>query len=371
MKRKIMLTLVAALLVTVLVFAGCASDDATPTTLPSTEATTEAPTEATTEATEPTTEPPTEAPTEPQIINPLTGEVLETPLENRIVAVTINNVPAAMPHCGVIEADLFFEMFINDYATRGLALYTNIDEVKQIGSVRSLRYNFTDIAQGYDTIVAHAGGLSHVMNDAKNAGIDHMNIDTSSTTSYAFRDSSRRSSGYAWEHCLFVNGTGIYKRAESKGFRTTMNNEKDYGMNFTEDGTPAGGETAATVKINFIHDGHSKATTMVYDEGLGRYVYSQYGMTMKDGITGNKEAFENVFVILAPTHNYEVYHIADIEGSGEGYYACGGKIVPITWHRSGPNAAFSFTLADGSELQQGVGNSYIAIAPTTSDISWQ
>ena len=98
-------------------------------------------------------------------------------------------------------------------------------------------------------------------------------------------------------------------------------------------------------------------------------------MTMKDDATGEKECFENVIVIVTAVNNKvasgTTYHVAELEGSGSGYFACGGKLIPINWKRSGPNSTFSFTLADGTPLKLGVGSSYIAIAPTTSKISWQ
>lgn len=371
MKKRITLGLICGLLALVLVFAGCAKNAEEPTE-PTTEPTTEA-TEPTTEApTEAPTEEPTEAPTEGGPTNPLTGEALEEELTNRFFCVSINNVKPALPHRSVVNADLFFEMFINDYATRGLAMYADIENAGSIGSIRSLRYNFTDIAQGYDAIVAHAGGSDSVMNDLKNSGVKNLN---GNYMGGFYRDSGRRSAGYALEHTLFAYGKDLLAEAGKRGYRTSIDNEKDFGLQFTADGTPANGETASKVNINFILKGHSKSTTMVYDKDLGGYVYQQYGMTMKDDATGAKECFENVIVIVTVVENKvasgNTYHVADIEGSGSGYFACGGKLVSINWKRSGPNAPFSFTLSDGTPLELGVGSSYIAIAPTTSQISWE
>ena len=373
MKKRITLGLICVLMALVLVIAGCAKDEPAPTeptTEPTTEATTEAPTEP---ATEEPTEEPTEAPTEPEgPTNPLTGEKLEEELTNRFFCVSINNVKPALPHRSVVNADLFFEMFINDYATRGLAMYADIENAGSIGSIRSLRYNFTDIAQGYDAIVVHAGGSESVMSDLKASGVKNLN---GNNMGGFYRDTARRSAGYALEHTLFAHGKDLLAEANKRGYRTTIDSEKDFGLNFTEDGTPANGETASKVDINFILKGRSKSTTMVYDKDLGGYVYQQYGMTMKDDATGEKECFENVIVIVTVVENKvasgNTYHVADIEGSGSGYFACGGKIISINWKRSGPNAPFSFTLADGTPLELGVGSSYIAIAPTTSQITWQ
>ena len=368
MKNRITLVLLCALLALALVLGGCAKDEPVPTTEPTTEATeptTEAPTEA-------PAEPPTEPPTEPQPINPLTGETVEQELTNRFFCVSINNVRPALPHRGVIYADLFFEMYINDYATRGLAMFADVESAGSIGSIRSLRYNFTDIAQGYDAIVVHAGGSDSVMSDLRSSGVNNLN---GNNMGGFYRDSGRKASGYATEHTLFAYGKDLLAEAGKRGYRTTLNTEKDFGLTFTADGTPAGGETANTVNIDLILKGYSKVSTMVYDSSLGGYTYQQYGKTMVDDTTGAKECFENVIVIVTTVENKvasgNTYHVAELEGSGSGYFACGGKLISINWKRSGPNAPFSFTHTDGTPLELGVGSSYIAIAPTASQITWQ
>ena len=110
---------------------------------------------------------------------------------------------------------------------------------------------------------------------------------------------------------------------------------------------------------------------MTYDETTGRYIYTQYGKTAADTAEEARETFENVFVMLAEVHNDEVYHVADLDGSGEGYYACNGKIIPIKWQYAVEGEGYTFTLTDGTPLEQGIGNSYIAIAPVESNISWE
>ena len=65
------------------------------------------------------------------------------------------------------------------------------------------------------------------------------------------------------------------------------------------------------------------------------------------------------------------YHVANLEGTGDGYFACGGKIIPIKWIHENATDDFSFTLADGTPLVQGVGNSYIGICPLKSTVEWE
>ena len=175
--KKTLILIFSALLA--LALCGCGAEPVP--TEPPTQAPTAAPTEAPTASpTEMPTEPPTEAPTEPLPTNPLTGETVAEPVTGRFFCVAINNVEPALPHSGVVNADLFFEMFVNDYATRGLAVYSDIENAGAIGSIRSLRYKFTVIAQGYDAIVVHAGGSDTVMGDLRASGmpnVDRNNMD--------------------------------------------------------------------------------------------------------------------------------------------------------------------------------------------------
>ena len=352
--------------------AGFIGQETIPTT-EATEASTEPTTEATTEATtEPTTEATTE-PTEPPVIyrNPLTGEVVDAPFTNRIFAVSISNVPDAIPHIGVTECDMFFEMFIVTGAVRGLALYTNIEEVPQIGSVRSTRYNFTDIGQAYDAFVAHAGGSDEVLKDVRQSGIDNKNIDTGSSTQYSFRDKDRNKAGWGLVHCLFVNGPGLKEWAANEGYRVTQEEGKEYGLNFVDSGALEAGETANTIDINMIYKNNRKQTTMVYDQELGEYVYNQFGEVMVDGKSGEVESFENVFILKVKEFYKSIYLVAELLGSGDGYYACDGKIIPIKWTRENDTDPFTFTMEDGTPLYQNVGSSYVNLAPLDSQISWE
>ncbi len=369
MKKTLMLLLVLSLLL-----CGCGAQPAE-TTAPITEAptlTTEAPTEVPTEApTEMPTEAPTEAPTEPPVpTNPLTGEVLEAPNDSRTFAVTINNVPGAMPMYGVSKADLFFEMFVNDYCTRGLAMFSDIREVSSVGSVRSLRLNFSELCKSYDAVVVHAGGRTHVMEHMRQLGVPNVAAETYAGD-YYFRDQGRLNAGYAWEHCLFVKGAATRDFAESRDIRVTREENADYGLCFTQDGTPENGEAAAAITIGLKQDSITKYTYMQYDADRGAYRFYQYGDAMYDAAEKQDILFENVIVMFCPVENEGVYHIADLIGSGEGYFACGGQIIPILWSHDSLEEPILFTLTDGTPLELGVGSSYIAIAPLTSTVEWE
>ena len=306
-----------------------------------------------------------ETTTEPEpvyFINPLNGKKLDEEYSGRVFAITINNVSPALPHRGLSQADIFFEMFINDYCTRGLALFSDIRSVADIGSVRSARFNFTDISMGYNCVLIHSGGSNKVLSDLAKSGVDQFNADNGVV---GYRDKTRSANGYSFEHTLFVRGESAYNYAASKGYELNVTG-KNYGLVFAEEGTPDG-QTANTVEIVFSLYGRTKYSTMTYDAASDGYLFNQYGKTMTDG--DKLVSFKNVIVILAPTENIDVYHVSDLIGTGDAYFACGGKAVPCKWTRAVDTDAFSFTMADGSPVKLEAGGTYIAIAPTGSPIN--
>ena len=159
MKRILSLVLAIMLL---LALGGCNKKQA--------EETTSAPPETTVATEPPVTEVPTtvpattEAQTEPteeivpELCNPLTGEPLDAPYTARPYSVMINNMISALPQHGVSQADMVYEVLAEGGITRCFALFTDIQSVEKLGSIRSARPYYVDLAYSYDSIYVHAGG---------------------------------------------------------------------------------------------------------------------------------------------------------------------------------------------------------------------
>ena len=378
MKRALCIFLLAFLL------CGCQAQPETPDIppltvspgIPTTEAPTEAPTQppvtqASTEV--PTTEAPTEPtfyvpPTEPDVVlyrNPLNGQPLDEPYTGRIFSVTISNQKDALPHRGVNQADLYFEMLVNNGMTRGLAFFTNVQEVESIGPIRSCRYPFVDLSKSYRAVLTYGGGADPVLEYLDASGIPKLNALQSEV---AYRDLERRDSGYAWEHCLYANGENLWNIAQKRGIGVEQSAELDYGLRFQADGTPENGVTANTITIDFWN----MLSVLEYDPYTGKYLHSNYGIELIDENTGEREGFRNVIILkVGVGTDADNYHINYTEGSGKGYFACGGKLIPITWKRSSDTKPFTFFLEDGTPLELGVGNTYIALAPSGYDVTYE
>ena len=342
-----------ALLLALMVLSGCGSRK--------TEAETE-PTTQTMAVTEPETEP-TTVPTEPPVYrNPLNGEILEEPYTGRVFAHTITNTQDALPHVNAVKADILVEAYVSRGVVRCLGLYTNIGEVEAIGGTRSTRLLFNQVAHIYDAVLIHGGGFGMVLEDADLKGLDHFNVDSlyrqqdPLAQKVAYRDKEYRR--YA-PNDLFGYGPGIVEYVQAQGVRTTQPADKEYFLNFVENATPAEGEPADEITI--YYGLNTKTTTMKYDPATGKYVYNQYGKVMTDQITGEEEAFNNVLILNAGVYENYIYTEATFQCGGDGYYACGGRIIPIVWECDYGVSPFCFKTLDGEPLQVNVGNTYMSI----------
>lgn len=350
--------LIPALLALCLLLCACngAEAPATTTAAPTTEATV-----PTTEATVPTT-------TEPPVIyrHPLTGAQLEEPFTGRVVTFTINNIAAAMPQHGTSQADVIYEVTVEGGATRCLALFTNLSEVGPIGSIRSARTYFISLSRAYNAAFVHSGKSVYAQQDFTTGVIDHVDADPTAF----YRDSARRSAGYAIEHTHFTTGEKILACLEGK-FDMTAPADANYGFNFVDEQTLAG-ETANTVTVRFAKSG-GKTTKFVYDELAGDYAAFQHGTDYLDGNFNEQLHFENVLVLQAKRTSISgapnVRHT--LVGENTGYYINGGKIVPIKWTRSAEDQPFSYTLEDGTPLTMTPGKTYINIVPEGSPVEFE
>ena len=130
MYRKILALAVVALMVC---FAGCGKKDT------GSETSVDLPTQA-------------EVKNEPKAeyyANPLTGveELTKEKSQDKPVAIMVNNISVAQKvQTGLSKADIVYETEVEGGITRLLAVFQDISKVEKIGTVRSARYAYIDLA---------------------------------------------------------------------------------------------------------------------------------------------------------------------------------------------------------------------------------
>ena len=367
--RKIIALLLA--LCTLMLCACAPTEDNTPSD----------PTQSTTEATEKETEAPTQAETKPTYLyhNPLTGEGMNEKMTARPFAVMLNNYKSALPIHGNSEADIIYETLTEGGMTRCMGVFSDIASVEALGSIRSARRHFANVALSYDAIYVHYGksvGKVGAQEFMDSTGMNHMD-GTGNGYPYFYESQDRINDGYnRGDECHFLVGQRAVDFAKDNGFVLDRGKELDYGLKF-DDEMVIVGEKADTLTVWFNQGGKpgswTKYTKLSYDKQTKQYMSYQFDKDNVDGNTGKTLGFRNVFVLKAPTRKNDTteHMIIDLEGEGEGYFACNGQLVPIKWTRKDLNDPFSYTLEDGTPLTLGVGKSYVAIVPTNATIEWE
>ena len=115
-------------------------------------------TETTTE-TESETVKETETPLEEgKMYSYMTGEVVDTQIgTQRPYAIMINNIGEALPQSGISQAEAVYECLVEHGITRLMCEFQNIENLSKVGSIRSARHYYMDLAEDNEAIFTHFG----------------------------------------------------------------------------------------------------------------------------------------------------------------------------------------------------------------------
>lgn len=308
--------------------------------------------------------------------NLLTGleDLSEKAVGKRPVAVMVNNVEDALPQYGIDGADVIFELPVEGSLTRLMALYADYTKVPKICAIRSCRYYYPAIAQGFDAFYVHWGSDQTIVSYVNSLGIDRFDGIGNPYGMFG-RDTSRRSAGYALEHTGYFDGTMFAKTVDKAGMRTDLRKEKKgTAFSFADLGeavTPSG-ETCKKVHIRF----GAATGTLTYDKDSGLYKKKINGHDHIDGKSREVLKFTNVIVLETSISIRDAKGHKQLDWAGskhaKGYYISNGRMEQITWSKAGGNekSYLKFYKKSGEELILNRGKSYIAYTtPGTIDFS--
>jgi len=304
-------------------------------------------------------------------LNVLTGMPISEEWANRRpIAVMINNLKAALPQHGVSQADIIYEVLAEGGITRMLAVYQRVEGVGDIGSVRSSRPYYLELALGLDAVYLHAGGSEDAYAKIKSWGVTALDcVNGPYEGTLYWRDQERiKTAGY--EHSVFTSGDTIINCFKNYSFRMEHKAGYTYQMEFADDGTPVGGESAHIITVPYSY---YKTGVFSYDEDDGRYLVEEYDKPYVDGNTGGQVSVTNVVILKTACKlisGDEYGHLTvDLTSGGEGYFACGGKIIPIKWSKADKDSQFVYKTLDGKPVTFGKGPTYVNIIPLEKNIT--
>ncbi len=330
---------------------------------------------------------PTAAPTatpEPYDPNPLTGEAKGADyVSTRPVAIMINNIAQARPQRGLNDAAVLYEIMVEGGITRFMGLFGNYEALGDVGPVRSARDQFFRLIMPFQPLYVHIGrsGITQQYIDDNDYG--NLNVDGDAAGQIIYRDKTRLSQGFAYEHTAYTTGELLSEYVKkndidmSRGLTSPIFDFVDY----REPARTLTGQDALSVGI--VHS-TSYRTYFDYDAVSNQYQMSQYNShsgSIKETVdenTGERTSFDNVLVLFTEITTYPYpggnidaktgldkgdpdYKKVDYDFGGVGYYINGGKAEKIRWTKGATQYALMLQDEDGNSLKINRGRSYVAI----------
>ncbi len=298
------------------------------------------------------------------VLNPLTGlkDLNPEDANLRPTAVMINNISQAQKvQTGLNDADIVYETEVEGGITRLLAVFKDIKNVKQLGTVRSARYCFIDLALGHDAIYVHHG------QDAYHAA-PHLR-DVAAFTVSEKAGGARITNGLSREHTLYAYGDKLWQVLGNNGYNLEASSTEPW-QTFTEKAKLS--NTANSVSAKFSA---SYITKFVYNPDTAKYRRYSGSTERVDYVTNEKIEFKNVFVLKTTIRNFnctgsDTYHHKDVVlDSGSGYYFSNGKYEEINWTKGAASNGFKFTKTDGTALEVSAGNSWVCIINKNNSVT--
>lgn len=305
----------------------------------------------------------------------LTNELTPVAVQNqRPVAVMVDNEKIALPHFGVNQADIVYEMVnstANGRITRLMCVYKNWQNITQVGSVRSTRPTNFMMAAEYNAILCHDGGPYYnnqyikqpYTNNLSGGFARFSNGKRSEFTEYiTFEGYKNPKTGKSY--------AGLFGRIQAAGYSMNYNDYSLYKstphFNFSNTEMVLDGKanvrSGVKVSLPFPHN----SSQLVYNSATMTYDYYEYGQAHIDSIDNKITTFKNVLIMNAEmaqldAHGYMVYGV--LAANRPGFYLTNGKAIPVTWSKAAEIMKTEYFELNGAPLTINTGKTYIAIVP--------
>lgn len=288
---------------------------------------------------------------------PLTGLEMEGDGNHPIVMAMINNHPKARPQTGLNRADIVFEVLAEGEITRFAAFYHSRAE-GTIGPVRSARPYYLDLAEGFDAVVAHAGGSDAAKERFTQPGYPSLDGIAGGET-YFWREEFREA-----PHNLYTSMERLLQGASEKGYSDHQNFPQ---LLFTEDDEEVeSGSGAGKIHIAY---GPLYDVGYTYDAAAETYTRLTHGEEQFDLETEVPLTMANVLALKAPHRVLDEQGRREIglTGSGEGWLFQKGGAREIKWQYEN---GFPQPYAGDEPLPLIPGKTWINIIPAEATVHY-
>ena len=311
---------------------------------------------------------------------PLTGLPTSDPLAERRRALAVkvgNNSIKSRPQVGLASADIVFEILIEAFRTRFLAVYQS-EIPARIGPVRSARTSDFDLLRDLGApYFAASGGNARVLRQLRAAarGDDVVDGSASSSATYYERDGRLRS-----PYNLFFEHHGLDSdpggRSETAGSDSSdpggalalpLQPVFEYGTAADASADEAGIVGAIGLSIAYKQPSGVSAAH-IWDESVKGWVRIQDGtLHVTETDSGTAEIAPANVVVLSIDYERSAADASSPHaisyGSGEAWLLTRGEVIKATWERTEGSVGFRlFRRGDGTAAALTPGKTWVLLA---------
>lgn len=308
----------------------------------------------------------------------LTNEWIDESLrDQRPIAVMVDNEKTALPHYGLTEADVVYEIMnstANGRITRFMAIVKDWGSITQFGSIRSSRPTNYMLAAEWNAVLCHDGGPFY---------IDYY-VAQKYTNNFS-GGFARFSNGKATEfteyltYDTYYNPTkdrsydGLKQRFERSNYSTTYNDYYEgphflFAEGSVDLASRSDSIKALNIELPFPHN----QSTLKYNAETNTYDYYEYGQAHLDPLHDDAQlTFTNVILqnttfAQLDSNGYLIYNVIDMNHLS-GYYITEGRAIEITWTKpSEAGQTVYYDKATGEVIKLNTGKTYISLIPSDS-----
>lgn len=286
-------------------------------------------------------------------------QIIDLDSKSRPFAVMIDNHKDALPHYGVQDAYLVYEIIVEGGITRLVAFFKDVN-TETIGPVRSARHYYIDYTLENNAIYAHFGWSPQAQSDIKKLNID--NINGLYDNAY-WRDKNRYSPHNAFTSIAKLKASAEKYKYELEGTDTVL---LKYNV---EEVSLTGNDAVIANNILIDYSGYQK-TGYEYDSINKNYKRISNGNKYIDKAIDKEYTVKNIIIIQVKNYSLDNSGRQELEniGSGKGYFITNGYAKPITWEKSSRSAKTIYKYSDGKEIVLNDGNAFIQIQPLNRNL---
>lgn len=306
---------------------------------------------------------------EGMVISELTGEPIDEALQHqRPIAMMVDNEKTALPHFGIAEADVVYEMMnstANGRITRLMVLLKDWSDIVQMGNIRSARPTNILLASEWNAVLCHDGGPYYNNQYFSRKWADHF--------SATF---SRVRNGKPSEFTEYALAGDMEKNFARTGYSVEYN---EYAPEGAEEShfrfVPYGSSVDLKEKYETVYDAqyvslpfkHNKSQ-LAFNEETGTYDYYEYDTLHEDAEDKEVLTFTNVLLQCCDFKQLDQngYMIYDVISSGLGLYIHNGVAIDCAWVKNSETDITRFYDINGEELEINTGKTYIGLIPADS-----